>query len=80
MMTPRQIQLAVASLERADPVAELADRIIDAGITEEELAEALQGATNVSDPLKMELRSKYRDLTRSGWTMNRHGKRWKRCK
>lgn len=76
-MTPRQIQLCIAALEKSDPVAELAARIIYAGVSEDDLAEALRGAPLVGDPLKMELRNKYRDLTISGCTFNRHGKRWK---
>jgi hypothetical protein len=79
MMTPRQIQLCLIAVEKVDPVAELAARIIDAGITEVELGEAIRGVV-VSDPLKVELQNKYRDLARSGWTFNRHGKRWKLSK
>jgi hypothetical protein len=76
-MTPRQIQLCIAALEKSDPVAELAARIIDAGVTEKQLREALQGVV-VNDPLKTELQNKYRDLTLGRFTINRHGKRWKR--
>jgi hypothetical protein len=76
-VTPRSIQLAAAALEKVDPVAELANRIIDAGISENELTTALQDAA-IGEPLKIELQNKYRDLTANGWTINRHGKRWKR--
>lgn len=75
-MTPRQIQLCTIAVEKVDPVAELAARIIDAGITEEQLADALRGVV-VGDPLKTELQNKYRDLSRSGWTTNHFHKRWK---
>jgi hypothetical protein len=78
-MTPRQIQLCALALEKADPAAELVARIIDAGITETELAEALRGVV-LGEPFRNELELKFRDLTIVGSTFNRYGKRWKRPK
>ncbi len=65
-------------IRRCDPVADLVRDLLDAGVTEEQLHGMLQG--RMSDPLATELFNKYRDLSRSGWTFNRHGVRvTRRC-
>jgi hypothetical protein len=75
-MTPAEINAALDEIEKADPVAELAARLIYDGVTEVELQKALGGRT--AHPLGNELQNKYRDVARCGWTENRYHKRWSR--
>ncbi len=74
LTSPIDINAALDEIEKADPVAELAARLIYDGITEEELQKALGKRT--ASPIGNELQNKYRDVARSGWTENRYGKRW----
>jgi hypothetical protein len=76
-MTPREVNAALDAIENGDPVAELAVRLVAAGMTEEELYKALGGRT--SSPIGCELANKYRDVAR-GWTMNHYQKRWTKQK
>ena len=46
----------------ADPVRDLAQELIDEGMTEAELQEALKGQPTIPEPFKVELHNKMRDL------------------
>jgi len=72
-----EITKLLKELEQMDPVAEAASLLLTKGVTEDELWTALKGATGICDPLKYELFNKFRDLVRSGFTINKHGKRWR---
>ena len=76
-MNTFQIETSIVSLEQSDPVAELAKRIIDSGVSEDGLCQILENLI-VCDPLKVELHNKYRDLTIVGCTHNRYGRKWQR--
>ena len=67
---------ALKTIREADPVADLAKDLLDAGVTEEQLHGMLRGRMN--DPITLELYNKYRDIKRSGWTFNRCGVRVRR--
>jgi hypothetical protein len=58
-------------IRKADPVADLARDLLEAGVTEEQLHAWLQGKMN--DGLGLQLYNKYRDLRISGWTSNYWG-------
>lgn len=75
-MNAKQINAALDEIETDDPVARLAARLIYDGVTEEDLQKAL--GKRAASPIGNELRNKYRDVARSGWTDNRYGKRWSR--
>ena len=75
-MDAKVVLARLEAIRKADPVADLVKDLLDAGVTEDELHGMLQG--RMSDPLGTELYNKYRDLSRSGWTFNRHGVRVKR--
>ena len=62
---------ALKAIREADPVADLAKDLLDAGVTEEQLHGMLRGRMN--DPITLELYNKYRDISRSGFTVNRYG-------
>ena len=59
------------AIRKADPVADLVKDLLDAGVTEEQLHGMLRGRMN--DPITLELYNKYRDISRSGFTVNRYG-------
>jgi hypothetical protein len=75
-MNQKTVLARLEAIRKADLVADLVNDLLDAGVTEDELHGMLQG--RMSDPLGTELYNKYRDLSRSGWTFNRHGVRVKR--
>ena len=75
-MNQKIVLARLEAIRKADLVADLVKDLLDAGVTEDELHGMLQG--RMSDPLGTELYNKYRDLSRSGWTFNRHGVRVKR--
>jgi hypothetical protein len=75
-MNQKTVLARLEAIRKADLVADLVKDLLDAGVTEDELHGMLQG--RMSDPLGTELYNKYRDLSRSGWTFNRHGVRVKR--
>ena len=75
-MKQKTVLARLEAIRKADLVADLVKDLLDAGVTEDELHGMLQG--RMSDPLGTELYNKYRDLSRSGWTFNRHGVRVKR--
>jgi len=72
-MNRETVLARLEAIRKSDPVADLVRDLLDAGITEDDLHGMLQG--KMSDPLGMELYNKFRDLSRSGWTFNRHGVR-----
>jgi len=75
-MNQKTILARLEAIRRADLVADLVKDLLDAGVTEEQLHGMLQG--RMGDPLGLELYNKYRDLSRSGWTLNYNGIRVKR--
>ena len=70
-MDTNAVLAALKTIREADPVADLAQDLLDAGITEEQLHGMLRGRMN--DPITLELYNKYRDISRSGFTVNRYG-------
>lgn len=77
-MDAKAVVARLEAIRKSDPVADLVRDLLDTGVTEEQLHGMLQG--KMSDPLATELYNKYRDLSRSGWTFNRHGVRvTRRC-
>jgi len=70
-MDTNTVLAALKTIREADPVADLAQDLLDAGITEEQLHGMLRGRMN--DPITLELYNKYRDISRSGFTVNRYG-------
>jgi hypothetical protein len=70
-MDTNTVLAALKTIREADPVADLAQDLLDAGITKEQLHGMLRGRMN--DPITLELYNKYRDISRSGFTVNRYG-------
>ena len=70
-MDAKVVLARLEAIRKADPVADLVKDLLDAGVTEEQLHGMLQGKMN--DLLALELYNKYRDITRSGFTVNRYG-------
>lgn len=68
--TQEALNKALDDIRRADPLADLALNLFKGGCTEEQLWKMLVGR---ADPLGVELRNKFRDITRSGFTVNRYG-------
>ena len=75
-MDAKVVLARLEAIRKADPVADLVKDLLDAGVTEEQLHGMLQGKMN--DPLALELYNKYRDIQRSGWTVNHCGVRVRR--
>ena len=80
-MTDLQIRKALLAIERDDPVARLAAKLVQEGVTEEQLCKALnaQVRPTIGDPIKNELHNKFRDVTRCGMTYNHYNRKltWK---
>jgi hypothetical protein len=70
-MDAKSVLAALKAIHESDPVADLAQDLLDAGVTEEQLHGMLRG--RMSDPITLELYNKYRDISRSGFTVNRYG-------
>lgn len=74
MKTSKSIQealnKALDDIRRADPIADLVLDLVRGGCTEEDLWRMVVGR---ADPLGVEIRNKFRDITRSGFTVNRYG-------
>ena len=70
-MDAKVVLARLEAIRKADPVADLVKDLLDAGVTEEQLHGMLRG--RMSDPITLELYNKYRDISRSGFTVNRYG-------
>jgi hypothetical protein len=70
-MNAKTVLAALEAIREADPVADLARDLLDAGVTEEQLHGMLRGKMN--DPITLELFNKYRDINGSRFTVNRYG-------
>jgi len=66
----KMVNRTLDEIRRADPTADLALSLFNGGCTEEQLAEMLRGR---NDPLGLELKNKFRDITRGGSTTNCYG-------
>ena len=70
-MNQKTVLARLEAIRKADLVADLVKDLLDAGVTEEQLHGMLRGRMN--DPITLELYNKYRDISRSGFTVNRYG-------
>lgn len=70
-MDGKTVLARLEAIRKSDPVADLVKDLLDSNITEEQLHGMLQG--RMSDPITLELYNKYRDISRSGFTVNRYG-------
>ena len=59
------------AIKNTDPIAQLAVRLIEAGVTEAKLLEALKQRGN--DPIAIDLHNAFRDVSRGTPTTNKWG-------
>ena len=73
----KAITKRLKAIHEADPVADLAKELIDAGVTEEQLHKIVYGPAwdnyVVPNHLTLELYNKVRDIEQRGCTVNRNG-------
>ena len=71
MISVKLLNTALDAIKNSHPVAELAQNLINSGVTEEQLSEALKGRTG--DPVANELQNCYRDIVLGVPSTNKYG-------
>jgi len=60
-MTPKELQTRVQRLFESDPMGELVDEFIAAGVTEQQLTGALSMLVLIPEPWKLQVHNCFRD-------------------